>query len=263
MKNTEQIFEGLGKTTFSFRRFYEEHKIGILGTLIVHVSVLLVFLIFKTHDYSTQRDLDVYIDFSRQEEKTPEEIAAEEKAKEQEAYYQKLLDRSLRESNRAVNVSKDLEKKISTQDYVNEVEKELDASRSKEYREEQQKIHQIMKDGDLVPVNPPEKKNDKGEQYHGPTNITYRFTVPPYDRSTVDLPVPVYKCMGEGTVEVRVNVDREGNVTSAKANVVNASLDPDCLSEVAEKYARRTVFTGDLSAPDNQPAVITYEFVAQ
>ena len=264
MKNTEQIYDGLGIKPFSLKRFYEEHKIGILGTMIFHVFFLLIFLIVKIHNYSASVPLDVYIDFSQQEQKTPEEIAAEEKKLEEEQYYQKLLNRQLNESNRAVNVSRDLDKKISTKDYVQEVEKELDASRNKDYLKEQEKIKNIMNQGDIVPVNTSERdKEDKTKQYHGPTNITYRFTEPPLDRATVDLPVPVYKCMGDGIVEVHVTVDQMGNVTSAKSVVVSASMDPDCLSEVAEKYAKRTVFTGDLSAPASQPAIITYQFVAQ
>ena len=263
MKNTEQIFEGVRQKPFSLKGFYEEHKIGILGTLVFHLALLLIFMIFKTQQYHKTENLDVYIDFSKLEQKTPEEIAAEEKKKEEEEYYQKLLDRQLRESNRAVNVSRDLDKKINTQDYVKEVEKELESSRSEDYLKEQEKIKKILNQGDIVPVNTDKKQKTKAEDYHGPTNITYRFSVPPLDRKVLDLPVPVYKCMGDGIVDVRITVDQMGNVTSAKPSVVSASMDPDCLSEVAEKYARRTVFSGDLSAPENQAAVITYQFVAQ
>ena len=263
VKNTDQIFEGIRRKPFSFKGYYEEHKIGILGTLVFHVALLLLFLIAKTNQYNKAGNLDVYIDFSQPEQKTPEEIAAEKKKKEEEAYYQRLLDRSLRESNRAVNVSKDLDKKISTQDYVKEVEKELDASRSEDYRKEEEKIKKILNQGDVVPVNKADTRKKKSEDYHGPTNITYRFTQAPLNRKAVDLPVPVYKCMGEGIVDVHITVDQTGNVTSARPSVVSASLDPDCLSEVAEKYARRTVFNIDLSAPSSQPAVITYQFVAQ
>ncbi len=263
VKNTEEIFEGLGNKPFSFREFYEDHKIGILGTLIFHMLLLMIFLIFRIHDYRVTQNLDVYIDFSQLEEKTPEQIAAEEKQKEEEQYYRKLLERQLNESNRAVNVSKDIDKKIDTKDYVKEVEKELEASRNADYLKEQEKIRKIMDQHEVVPVNTPEKEEKKGNEYHGPTNITYRFTEPPLDRKTIDLPVPVYKCMGNGIVEVRVTVDQMGNVTSARASVITASTDPDCLSEVAEKYARRTEFTGDISAPASQQAVITYQFVAQ
>ena len=136
-------------------------------------------------------------------------------------------------------------------------------SRSDDYLKEQEKIRKLLDQGEVVPVNTPKDEKKKGEEYHGPTHITYKFLVAPLDRSALDLPVPVYKCMGNGIVDVHVTVDQMGNVTSAKPSVVSASLDPDCLSEVAEKYARRTVFTGDFSAPANQQAIITYEFVAQ
>ncbi len=263
MKEADQIYDGMIRKPFSLKRFYKEHRIGILGTAVFHLLLLLIFLLVKISDYQRIENLDVYIDFAQTVRKTPEEIAAEQKKKEEEAYYQRLLKQQLNESNRAVNVSRDLEKKISTKDYVEQVEKELESSRSKEYLNEQEKIKKILNQRDVVPVNKPPEKKKEGQEYHGPTNITYRFTEPPLDRKTLDLPVPVYKCLGYGTVDVQVTVDQTGSVISAKPTVVNASTDPECLSEVAEKYARRTIFQGNLSAPAAQQAVITYQFVAQ
>ena len=263
MKEADQIYNGLIKRPFSLKRFFEEHKIGILGTAAFHVLLLLIFLLVKIRDYQRIENLDVYIDFAQSVQKTPEEIAAEEKKKEEEERFQRLLRQQLKESNRAVNISQDLDKKISTKNYVEEVEKELNSSRSEAYQKEQEKIKKILNQSDIVPVNKTPEEKKKGDEYHGPTNITYRFTEPPLDRKTLDLPVPVYKCRGFGTVDVQVTVDQMGNVTSAKSTVVNASTDPDCLSEVAEKYARRTVFEGDLSAPPSQQAIISYQFVAQ
>ena len=60
-----------------------------------------------------------------------------------------------------------------------------------------------------------------------------------------------------------ISVDQLGNVTSAKARVVSATIDPDCLADVAEKYSRMAIFEGNLSAPSNHQGVIRYDFIAQ
>jgi hypothetical protein len=73
----------------------------------------------------------------------------------------------------------------------------------------------------------------------------------------------VYKCQGFGVVEVEINVSNSGDVISAKARVLDATEDPDCLAEVAERFALQTTFRSDFKAPSNHKAKITYSFVAQ
>ena len=157
-----------------------------------------------------------------------------------------------------------VEEEISTESYVDEVMKELDETRSEEWLKEQEDIRKKLNQEDIVPVKKEEEEKEEEDQsFIGPTNISYIFLEEPKGRKSRYMPIPVYKCRGFGLVEVRVSVDQLGNISSAKANVVEASEDPDCLAEVAERYARMSSFSGNNTAPTNQTAVITYRFIAQ
>ncbi len=210
--------------------------------------------------FKTIQDLQVSIEF-------PEEAALENEAPDEEALmqerFERLLEQQLRTSNQAVNEARSIDQKISTENYVRDIMNDLDENRSEDWKKQHEEMLKAMKDPDFVPEQQkPEEKRDTKE-FAGPTTINYSFKTPPYDRRKIKLPVPVYRCRGGGLVEVSISVDKFGNVNSAKAKVINASVDPDCLAEVAEKYSRMAVFEGDLSAPENQQGTISYEFIAQ
>jgi len=99
--------------------------------------------------------------------------------------------------------------------------------------------------------------------YIGLTNITYEFLEPPYQRFKVYLPVPVYRCRGEGIVSVDITVGQNGKVITARAHAQENYQDAECMLQVAEKYALITRFEGNLSAPRDHKARITFNFIAQ
>ena len=183
---------------------------------------------------------------------TPDEIA----------YLERVLAQQSNLSNRASNVAENLENELSTQNYIDEVEQELDQSRSEEWKKLQEEMEKKRSREDFVPEQrtPKEKPVDN---FKGLTNITYEFLEEPIKRFKSYLPVPVYKCKGEGTVLVDITVDQTGRVISSKASVNKDFPDMDCMMEVAEKYASLTRFEGNLSAPRSHRARIVYKFIAQ
>ncbi len=260
MKRSEEIYEGLGGKSFSLKQFINEHKVGLLGTIAFHLILLIAFLLIDIQSLKKEAsELDIVFEFVEEQE---QELEAEEAEETREEMISRLLDQQLRQSNRAVNVKK-LEEEISTDKYVEEVMNELESERSEEWLKQQEELQKIMNKEDLVPVEPTPEKDEDEKEFTGPTNITYEFLSAPFDRKSFDLPVPVYKCRGFGIVEVSIEVNHSGDVTSAKANVIEATEDPGCLAEVAEKFALRTKFRTDFNAPSNHRGKIVYSFVGQ
>jgi CRISPR/Cas system-associated protein Cas5 (RAMP superfamily) len=260
MKRSEEIFGGLNTGSFSVKKYIREHKVGLLGTIAFHLILLISFLLMDIQSLKKEAsELDITLDFT---EESNEESETEEEQETAEERFARLLEQQLQQSNRAVNVKK-LEEEISTEKYVEDIMKELENERSEDWLKQQEEIENIMNQEDIVPVEPvPDEKNEEKE-YAGPTNISYEFLAEPFDRQSFDLPIPVYKCRGYGVVEVSVEVDNSGNVISAKPRVIEAAGDPECLSEVAQKFALQTQFRADFNAPSAHRGKIVYSFIAQ
>ena len=258
MKDIPEIEEIFSQRPFSIRRFVQDHKVGILGTIAFHLLVLIILLLFKIQSYKEIRDLDLAIEYLESPEQDPSE---EELQEDREVLLTRLFEQQLRLSNRAVNISK-LEEEISTENYVEEVMKDLEQERTEEWLKQQENIENILNKEDIIPVEPEIEKEEQPE-FQGPTNISYEFLAAPYNRKSLRLPIPVYKCRGFGVVEVSITVNPSGEVTSAKAKVIEATQDPECLAEVAQRFALQSIFRGDFSAPASHAGKITYSFVAQ
>ena len=86
---------------------------------------------------------------------------------------------------------------------------------------------------------------------------------PGYDltgRSHIKLPIPEFSTQKEGTVKVRVRVDRTGKVTSAEPGVKGSTtLDKDLLA-AAKRAALASRFNNKPDAPIIQEGIITYVF---
>lgn len=263
MGRNENLYDEIRNKPFKLKQFFHDHATGILGTLAFHLIILILFLLVRIREFRETRDLSIMIDFTEERMTSEPDPQEEERIKEEE-YYAQLLEQQLNASNRAVNQSEEIENEISTRRFVEEVQQDLNNSRSEEWLEQKRIIEEKMNLEEVVPVEKTEEKEKISEEkFSGPTNIEYEFTEPPFNRTSVDLPVPVYKCRGNGIVEVKITVNPLGSVTSAKAEVIEASHDPSCLAEIAGKYARLSTFSGDRSAPMFHKGKITYHFIAQ
>jgi hypothetical protein len=262
LKPLEQLINDLAGKPFSLKGFFRDNLIGILSTLIFHILLLIFFLLFKIDSFRQIKDLGVVLDFTYEMEEREKETDLSPEEMAQIAMYERLLERAMRESNQPRNISEQLEKKISTDDFVNEVEQLLKESRSEEEKKRLQEMEELL----AIGVTVPEKKPDDLEhiqEFKGPTRISFEFNEPPYDRYGAHIPVPVYKCQGGGVVEVEIIVDQSGNVTSAKPLIIGTPNDASCLAEAAVKFAMISKFTANPGAPKNHKGKIRYSFVAQ
>ena len=92
--------------------------------------------------------------------------------------------------------------------------------------------------------------------------VTVSYSLKDPVRHALKMPVPAYMCQGGGEVVVNIEVNRNGDVLSAK---IDESLsEPNaCLKEAALSKASLSVFNADPSAPARQRGTITYLFISQ
>jgi colicin import membrane protein len=79
-------------------------------------------------------------------------------------------------------------------------------------------------------------------------------------RTSLNLPEPEYPGNEEGTVVVRITVDKKGNVTKADAGVSGSNTLNLQLLEAAKRAALQARFNIDNNAPAFQTGTITYRF---
>lgn len=262
MNQTEKIFEHLSSQPFSLSRFLRNNVRGILATLMFHMFLLMVFLLIKIQSFKQTLDLDITLDYS-QPAVIQQQIGLYQLTPGEQAYLDKLIAQAGNVSNRASNASEKLDKELSTENFVEDYLKQLEEARSEEWKKQQEEINNRLQQPDYVPPVFDEKREIEMDDYSGPSNISYEFLEAPFKRFKVYLPVPVYKCQGEGTVIVSIEVDQGGKVVAAQCSLTKDFADKDCLLEVARNYALNTRFEGNFNAPKNQKAKIIYNFIPQ
>ena len=106
-----------------------------------------------------------------------------------------------------------------------------------------------------------EEKDDYGwfgeERSYGAATVEFKLD----GREGRKLPPPAYRCKGQGKVVVSVEVGQDGLVS--KVELLESTVNSECLEQEALNYAERSRFNQTLSAPKKQVGTITYRFVAQ
>ncbi|HDR68432.1 MAG TPA: hypothetical protein ENN61_05210 [Bacteroidaceae bacterium] len=255
------------KEPFSYRKrgikgFIIENLVPILYTLIFHVIVLIILIFVKVEGLKEIRELGVLIDF---EEKTIEEILEETLVEIPAEFIEMIYHRREMASNRAVNISEDdpLNRELSTDEYLKQLLDEIEAGRDEEIIRDRDAWREILESGGYIEPVPEPDELEEEEQYTGPTTITYRFLDEPLDRGKIFLTIPVYRCRGEGLVNVDALVVRNGSVIQAEVRKPLEGWDAVCFSEAALKAALSSRFRVNPYAPEKQRVVITYTFIAQ
>lgn len=233
---------------------------AILYTLIFHLVILIILVFVKVEGLKQDQELGVRLEF---EDKTIEEILAEEKVDIPAEWIEQIMKQRELASNRAVNLNaeNDFSEDISTDDYVRDLLEQIEMARNQEDREKLEELKAILASADYLP--PTDEPDDDQSDYSGPTTITYEFYDEPVNRGKVSLTVPVYRCQGSGLVRVEVNVARDGYVTDARIRDPIEGNDRTCFAKAALAAARSSKFRIEINAPEKQRALITYTFIAQ
>jgi hypothetical protein len=250
-------YEGLMK-----RRIWHiinENLVGILATIIFHLVLVIIFLVFKITSVQNLMDTIITIDFEEPElQEMPIQPLTEKDIKFDE-YIADYLESE--RSNIPVNIATKLDQQISTDKFVNELTEEMSSNRSDEMIRSEERLKELeemeSEDNIVAEADTPVEKNPV--VFKGKTNIYYSLK----DRYYIRLPVPVYKCEGFGIVEVQIFVDQKGYVVNAQVPNLGDSMNEICLAEAAKIAAMGTRFNSDFDAPIRQQGTITYHFQPQ
>ena len=219
---------------------------GILGTIAVHLLVLIVFLIARIEKVHDVHQEPIVIEFDEEVYKSLEQMMEENQP--QDSREEALSQAEVK--NIAVNTANQLEEEISTEKYIEELKQELDID------EINQQLDNSLDEPVIYNKDQEEQKQEQ-KVYKGPTRIEYDLG----GRGHRFIYRPIYKCQGSGKVVVNIIVSPEGEVVDAKIGSTNT--DEICIQETALASARRSLFVRDENAVPRQKGTISYEFVAQ
>lgn len=232
----------------------KEDKAGLQLTVIVHLAVVIVLLLFGI-GRELSKENSFILDFTRQEQ-----LEEEQRQEEFEEKISRKLDRLIAEADaspiRNVAVSSQLRddrhSAAEASTLMNDAER-LAQNLRKGYKAdiEEDAVNEAVDYGSA-------SKKEKKQEYSGPSVLSWTLD----GRKASHLPIPAYRCLGAGTVSVVINVDQQGNVVGARINET-VSSDDTCLRNFAVRAARLSKFNRDLSAPFRQTGEIVYSFIAQ
>ena len=236
------------------KRLSGEDKAGLYITVIVHLTVIIILLLFRIGAVM-KGEQSFVIDFTR------EEAIEKEKAEEKfsEAISQRIDELIAGESGVAFrNVASD---RSQLKDDRGTDAEELYKEAERLAKELRDGVHLDEPDEDYAavkPASPSKAENKPAAEYSGPSVVSYSLD----GRKASKLPIPAYRCYGGGMVTVIIIVDNAGNVVSAKVQDAVSSTDK-CLREFAVRAARLSKFSSDPHAPARQTGDIVYQFLAQ
>ena len=244
----------------SFLLWLEEHQIGILTTIAVHLLIISFILVLKIRT-NVEREYNIMIDLSQIQammDETPPEV-------QQQVNTQEFIQNMQQEYNVVRNIPVNIAEERAVQNIekmVRDIKAEENiidplppqdtpaeiAPREEKLQENEARIYE-----DRYPVN------SAGERtiYKGATTVSYELS----GRRHTWMPAPVYKCRTGGTVVVDIAVNSNGYVLTAEINKSKSNSEDPCLVEAAKRDAERSRF--DQSSLARQQGSITYIFQAQ
>jgi hypothetical protein len=248
---------------------YDGKLVGILGTVIIHLIVGILFMSFQLKSMKKEMS-DIYqieITNVEKDSRTPE--------KQIELPVTGGVERIFKGDDEMLNIARNLankpDEKINPADYIDKVKEELIKSGRlgiDNYIDEQKRLNEIKAEGNPAIENDTVKKTEAGKSpesqkmaanYKGPTRIYYNLP----GRSHLYLPIPIYKCQESGKVVMSIEVNQKGIVEKAVIIANESSTSDPCLVETAIQTALISRFTSDVNSPKIQTGTLSYQFMAQ
>lgn len=250
-----------------FRQWIVRHQVGLLGTIVFHLLVLIAVLVMKLNPVKEVKDT-MFLEF--QDQKAIEQAEAakilQELLKKAEPKDANNMQASPSGEVRNVAVNSNLDRLTDklVDDKFGKSNPVYDEARQLQERmKANQQLYKKSKEIDMAPSSQKGQQSGNGGM-HSSSDRAYRgASVLSYSvqgRQGTYLPVPAYLCEGGGDVVVNIVVNQRGQVTDA--SISSKTTANECLFAEALKAARRSRFTMDEKAPATR-GTITYRFVAQ
>jgi hypothetical protein len=239
----------------------EEHQIGILTTIAVHLLIISVILILKIRT-NVDREYAIMLDLSQiramiEEENIEEQMQQQINAQEffQSAWQESTLRNipvNTAEERAVENIEK-MVRDIKTEVNFTELPPPRDTPEEIATKEERMLANEVRIYDDKYPVN------TAGERiiYKGQTTVSYDLI----GRRHAFMPQPVYKCRSGGKIVVDIVVNGNGYVLTAEINKSKSDSEDPCIIDAAKRDAERSRF--NQSSLAKQQGSITYIFQAQ
>ena len=240
-----------------------EDKAGILITVIFHLTVIIVLLLYQI-DATVRREESFVIDFSKQEEIERQIQEMEEMEREiakLEAIRQRLEEKISGTTTPEVrNIAVDKGGFLKDDRGTDAKQLYKDAERiAKDLRNGQSNAIEEDARDETVDLGGGGKSDRKSDAvYSGPSVLSYTLD----GRKASKLPIPAYRCYAGGEVTVIIVVNPQGMVVDAKV-MDDVSSGDQCLRSFAVRAARLSRFSQSSTAPARQTGEIVYRFIAQ
>lgn len=240
---------------------------GFLGTLIIHLVIAIIFMLFKIQDLK-QESADIFsVEFQEVE---MDEAEMEKMIQLPAPSIEKILQGDNEMLNIARNLASRSDPTVDPQDYIDMVKEELirNGQLSEDnYIDEQKRAaengeEQLAMESETPKTQAPDKPTESQEMaanYKGPTRIYYDLE----GRNHLYLPIPIYLCQGSGKVSLSISVNQKGIVEEARVIPSESTTNDPCLVETAVSTAMMSKFNPDVKSQKIQRGTLTYHFVAQ
>ena len=259
----EVLWKNLKSVIKGFLIWLEEHQIGILATIAIHLLIFSMILIVKIRT-NIEKDYKVIVDLGQindLEEEKPEESSPQQQMTAQE-FVQNMQQEYNMQNMRNIPVNVAAERAAENIDQmVRDIKTEMnitDPQPSQSTPEEAPKEDRLLENEAQIYENK-YPANASGERtiYKGPTTVSYELS----GRRHTWMPAPVYKCRAGGKIVVDIVVNNNGYVVSAEINKSKSNSEDTCIVEAAKHDAERSRFNE--STLPRQQGSITYIFQAQ
>jgi hypothetical protein len=248
---------------------YNGKIVGILGTVIIHLSAAIIFMSFQLSSLKTkEKQIEKFeIEFAAIEEKK----VIEKPVELPPTSVENILHDDVEMLNIARNLSSKSDVKIDAKEYIDKVKEELiqsgklgtdnylDQQGGNNQMSEEDRFALDKQEGKKIEEDKANESQKMAANYKGPTRIYYDLQ----GRNHTYLPIPIYKCQGSGKIVLLIEVNQKGIVENASVIEGESTVKDECLMETATGSALISRFEPDLNAPKIQKGTLTYIFVAQ
>jgi hypothetical protein len=244
--------------------FIERHKEGILGTIIIHLVLATIVLIMKINTIQN-RESALNVNLLTEEE--VKELLDPDEKKENQTQQKEIFTPAEREFLGMRNIGTneaDQKANDKVDQMVNDIKNELNIKDPSPV--DRQQAPQPAPSEDAIPDKSIKedkiiKRSTTGIRtfYKGPTSVSYYLE----GRYHENLPIPVYKCQGNGKVVLKIEVNQQGYVVNLEIDRAQSNIPDACILETAEKAAKTTRFNFGNTGPAIQKGTLTYIFIAQ
>jgi len=241
-----------------FLDWFERHKVGVVGALMLHTFMIFTMAMFKLkgeNQAAPPPEMALELEAPPEPKLTPEQLQ------------QQLAGQDVQNRVSDMNASPERTLSHSTQERISEqVAQDLKALEQAEF--ERLAEERTAEGRDIVvPKLDPSKFDPKNYMEKKATpvkvegNVTVKVDVPGRFSIERTIEVPAYLCKGHGQVQILVSVDASGAITKADVDPSGTNTTDDCLVSHALESANGARF--ERASVGRSSGTITYLFVAQ